>query len=155
KEREILKFRIEKLKVKQIREKYQNYIKELIKDTTKPNCNNIEEMWSTFKHILTEATRRACGTIKNTHNRKQTHWWSEKVKEEVKKKKQKWKKYLNTKRVEDYEEYKRQRKSTKEEIRKAKESTWEEFGNTLEENFKENQKLFYRTLKSCKKEKPP
>ena len=147
KEIKITKYKIEKLKDKQTREKYQNNIKELIKQTPKPNMDDEEDMWKTFKYIITEATRNACGTIRYTNNRKQTHWWNEQVKEEVKKKKQKWKNYLNTKKEEDYEEYRLQRKKTKDVIKKSKESTWKEFGKTLETNFKENQKIFYRTLK--------
>ncbi|GLV36020.1 hypothetical protein CBL_01784 [Carabus blaptoides fortunei] len=38
--------------------------------------------------------------------------------------------------------------------KKAKEKkTWQEFGEKMEENFSENQKLFYRSLKSSKDEK--
>ncbi|GLV46115.1 hypothetical protein CBL_05176 [Carabus blaptoides fortunei] len=145
---ETIKFRVDKLKEKHVREKYQNSIKTLIKYTPKPDMDNVEDIWNTFKRIITEATECACGKTRSTHNRKQTHWWNEKVKVEVKKKKQKWKKYLNTKNAEDYEEYKKQRKTIKE----AKEKTWEEFGEKMEENFRENQKLFYRTLKSSKGE---
>ncbi|GLV41887.1 hypothetical protein CBL_00349 [Carabus blaptoides fortunei] len=53
-----------------------------------------------------------------------------------KKKKQKWNKYLNTKKAEDYQEHKKQREATK-----------------MEENYRKNQKLFYRTLKISKCEK--
>lgn len=149
------KFRINKLQSYEVREEYKNRIKTLISSTRNPDLNNIEDMWTTFKYIITEATKYACGTIRETHNRKQTHWWNAEVKVEVKKKKQKWKKYLNTKNGDDYEDYKRQRKIVKEAIKKSKERTWEEFGNTLEENFKENQKLFYRTLKCCKNRQQP
>lgn len=84
---ETIKFRVDKLKEKHVREKYQNYIKHLIKCTPKPDMDNVEEIWNTFKQIITEATECACGIIRNTHNRKQTHWWNETVEIEIKKKK--------------------------------------------------------------------
>lgn len=148
---QIIRLRIDKLKEMEIRKKYQENVTELIRKTTKPNIDNIEEMWSTFKYIIMEASEQSCGTINNKRNNKQTHWWNEEVKIEIKKKKEKWKKFLSSKKEEDYGDYKKQRKKVKEVIQKAKTESWEEFGNTLEKNFKENQKLFYSTLKNEKK----
>ncbi|GLV46350.1 hypothetical protein CBL_09648 [Carabus blaptoides fortunei] len=68
---------------------------------------------------------------------------SPKSESQGRRKKQKSKKYLQTKEAEDFEEYKKQRKTTEDKIKKCKEKAWEEFGETMEENFKENQKLFY------------
>ena len=46
-----------------------------------------------------------------------------------------------------------QRSKVKHEIRKAKQKSWEEFGEKMETNYYENQKLFYRVVKSMRKEK--
>ena len=38
-------------------------------------------------------------------------------------------------------------------VKDAKSKAWESFGKSLEENYRENQKLFYSTLKQIRKEK--
>ncbi|KAI4457507.1 reverse transcriptase (rna-dependent dna polymerase) [Holotrichia oblita] len=80
-------------------------------------------------------------------------WWSQKVKEEVTKKKRLWEKYLHTKTQECYTNYKLQKKVVKQLVSEEKRKSWEQFGRKLEEDAKANQKLFYRTLRSLRREK--
>lgn len=112
-----------------------------------------EQVWMVVKGIILEAARRACGTSKVRKNQKQTAWWTPQIKEEVKIKKKLWKESLTKKTREAYYNYKKQRKKVKDLVKQEKQKTWEEFGKRMEENSKGNQKLFYKTLKTLRKEK--
>ena len=57
------------------------------------------------------------------------------------------------KKEEDYEEYKEKRNEIKTEVKKAKQESWARFGKKMTGNYRENQKLFYGTLKQMRKKK--
>jgi hypothetical protein len=71
----------------------------------------------------------------------------------IKEKKNKWKKYLSAGTLETFEEYRRQRDIVKKAVQEAKKEMWENFGKIMDENYKENQKLSCKTLKSMRKGK--
>lgn len=114
---------------------------------------NVENLWLAFKTAVTEAARETCGILRATNGRKQTEWWNREVKQEVKLKKERWHTYLNKKDEESYELYKKQRIKVKNMIKEAKEKSWQKFGEKMETSSKENQKLFYRTMKNMRKGK--
>lgn len=80
-------------------------------------------------------------------------WGSDGIKEEISLKKTLRKQYLQRKSAEAYSAYKEQRKKVKEV--KIKRKSWEEFGNKLENNFKENKKLFYQNLRNMRNQEEP
>ena len=82
---------------------------------------------------------------------KRTAWWNNEVKQKVKAEKVAWKKYLASQKSIDLDLYKTKRKEVKEEVRKSKQHQWEKFGEKLEENFRENQKLFWGAVKRCRR----
>lgn len=114
---------------------------------------NLENLWRVFKKIIIETAKERCGILKVGNRRKQTAWWNQDIKLEVKIKKQKWQVYLGAKTKETYDIYKRQRIKVKNMIKEAKENSWKAFGERMETNSKENQKLFYKTLKGMRGEK--
>jgi hypothetical protein len=70
-----------KLQEKEQAEKYKEYVEQ--------EQMGIEEAWQTFKTILQEGARKVCGTVVINKNKKQTAWWNEEIKKEIKKKKTK------------------------------------------------------------------
>lgn len=133
------------------------------KDTTEGKIANIkvewrdwslEKMWQAFREICLTSASETCGKMIINRNRKQTRWWNEEIRNEVRQKKQKWQKYLVSKSRESYHEYKQQRRKVKELIQQAKNRSWEEFGTKMEQDRWGNQKLFYKVLKNARKEKP-
>jgi hypothetical protein len=62
---------------------------------------DVEEFWTLFKHIITEAAAEVCGNTKVGCGIQKTAWWNEEIKTMVKVKKQLWKRYLTMKMVED------------------------------------------------------
>lgn len=140
-----------KLRDSETAEKYSEYVKTEAEKIMKVNSECLEELWESFSNILLNAARKACGVGRVTNRKRQTAWWSEDVKEQVKRKKQAWQKYLNNKTNENHEKYKQQRRNVKEIIREAKQVTWRQFGEKIETDSKSNQKLFYKTIKSLRK----
>lgn len=112
-----------------------------------------ERLWNDFKDVIIESAKKVCGTCKITNNKRQTAWWNEEIRQQVRLKKRKWKFYLKKKTKESYDDYKEQRTLVKNLITTAKEKAWIDFGEKLEQDSKSNQKLFYKALKNLRKEK--
>ena len=106
-----------------------------------------------MKDIIIDTAVEVCGVTKMNNKGKQMVWWTNEIKEQIKRKKREQKKYTANRTVDNYEAYKQQRKIVKELVGKAKESAWKDFGEKLERDRWENQKLFFRVLKSFRKEK--
>lgn len=143
-----------KLRNQEIANKYEQEINRRLKDF-KENANNngVEATWKIFKTIILESAQKVCGTCRYNEANKRTAWWSEEIKKQVKIKKQKWQEYLRKKTQQSYEEYKAQRIEVKNKVIEAKRKKWEEFGDKMETNSKDNQKLFFRVIKSMRGEK--
>lgn len=95
---------------------------------------SLDDLWEKFKSALFNAAKEACGCIMKTNRKKQTHWWNDEIKSEVKEKKKLWKQYFGNAKTEIFNE----NKKVKMLVRKAK---GEEFGNQLEESGKADKKL--------------
>lgn len=118
------------------------------------DIKEIEGKWENFKDNLLNAAMETCGKRKIVNkSMKNTEWWNADIKTKIKEKKYAWERYLNTKKTEDYEEYKVKRIEVKKVIKKAKEESWIKFGEKMTEHFRENQKLFYGTLKQLRKKR--
>ena len=141
-----------KLRDTQIQDKYKEHITREFNKITIEN-KNLEEAWTTFKNIILRATENICGTTRINNNKKQTAWWNQNIRSEISVKKQIWKNYLRDKNTDTYRKYKEQRKKVKQLVLDAKRQSWEEFGNNIEQNYKNNQKLFYKVIKNAKKNK--
>lgn len=139
-----------RLMIREVADKYTKKVEEMIGETRNKKYHNVEEAWETFRNTLISAARETCGTSKINRNKKQTAWWNDNVKREVKLKKEKWKIYLRTGNNTTYQDYKRQRDRVKEIVLEAKRETWEEFGRKMEADFHTNQKLFFKTLKNLR-----
>ncbi|XP_031335863.1 craniofacial development protein 2-like [Photinus pyralis] len=109
---------------------------------------NLEKLWTSFKVVVLDTARKTCGISKMHDGKKKTAWWSEKIKLEVKKK---WQQYIKSRTPDKYEEYKHQRGAVKNLVLQAKKKSWEDFGRKLEENSKGNQKLFFKVIKTLRK----
>lgn len=144
------KIRSYRLRENELKEKYMREVDNKLDTITIEQSENINYRWEHFKKILINVATEICGVIRKGDNRRKTSWWSEHVRREVNEKKKLWKAYIQNKNQQNYEIYKEQRIKVKIMIKEAKQKSWEEFGEKLEENSKENQKLFYKTLKNMR-----
>lgn len=150
----------ERIKVYKLREK-ENQIKfmekveesfaEQVEDLDKEQ--DIEMIWTKWKNTILLAATEVCGTFKPARAKKATHWWTPEIGTLVKEKKKAWKKYLDLGTLEVFEEYRKWRDVVKTAVQAAKKEMWKNFGEKMEENHRENQKLFYKVLKSMRKQK--
>lgn len=142
-----------RLKEEKVATKYEKQINKQLKQKEDIEQKDVQQLWIEMKNIMLQAARSACGINRNNSKKKQTAWWTNEIKEQVKEKKIAWKKYLSSRSNEDYETYKRKRKTVKTMITEAKKQTWVEFGEKMERDSKGNQKLFYKVMKNMRKTK--
>ena len=147
------KLRIEKFREDNTQSNYQNTIKKYLELNINTNNEDLESIWKKYKEIITKSAKEVCGTKVIGGPNKRTAWWNESVKAKIKEKKDAWKKYLSSKCQEDMENYKMKRQAAKEEVLKSKQIQWQKFGETLEQNYNENQKLFWGAIKRCRRGK--
>ena len=142
-----------KLRVDNVKQRYQKYLEREL-DGNQSELEDIETKWTNFKRTILNAATSACGVTRNTNKtNKKTKWWTSDIQQKVKEKKVKWKKYLQTGSEDDYKIYKLARTEVKLIIKKEKGKLWEEFGLRMKNNYSENQKLFYSTLKQLRAKK--
>nr|CAH7747709.1 unnamed protein product [Callosobruchus chinensis] len=145
------KIKTYKLLDKDVAERYKRSVTEQCMQTQeKWREMDVKRLWIVFKNIVISSAENACGVSSMNKSKKQTRWWSDEIKRQVKVKKEKWNAYMDCKTAEKYDEYKKERIKTKEMVTKAKKDSWEEFGRKMEQDSKGNQKLFYRVLKGMK-----
>nr|CAH7736900.1 unnamed protein product [Callosobruchus chinensis] len=145
------KIKTYKLLDKDVAERYKRSVTEQCMQTQeKWREMDVKRLWTVFKNIVISSAENACGVSSMNKSKKQTRWWSDEIKRQVKIKKEKWNAYMDCKTSEKYDEYKKERIKTKEMVIKAKKDSWEEFGRKMEQDSKGNQKLFYRVLKGMK-----
>ena len=114
---------------------------------------NVENRWEKLKLSILKVARKVCGITRLNSSKKQTSWWNDQIKKQIRSKKERWKIYLGNKTDENYNKYKEGRKRVKEQVLAAKGEAWKDFGNKMEDISKGNQKLFYRILKNMRTEK--
>lgn len=143
-----------KLKDRDVADEYKQIIErkleekiDIIKKT------NLDRSWQCYKDVIIQTAVEVCGTYTRNNKNKQTSWWSDEIKGAVKTKKSWWKEYLRSRTESNYNRYKNQRKLVKELVETAKKDSWKKFGEKIEKDSKSNQKLFYRVLKSFRKDK--
>src|SRR3978361_2225696 len=104
----------------------------------------LEDLWKDIRDTVIKVAKKTCGSANIDSTRKQTKWWNEEIRREIKLKKQKWRIYLSNKNSETYHVYKEQRIRGRELVKEAKQRSWTEFGRKMEQDSHGNQKLFYK-----------
>ncbi|KAI4470863.1 hypothetical protein MML48_1g12197 [Holotrichia oblita] len=104
---EHISIRTYKLREKDVALTYRNITEQKLQEA----YDNIEktklnEAWNIFKNITIESAIDVCGIFNRKSQNKQTAWWNDEIKEEVKKKKLQWKIYLNDSTSTQYGKYK-------------------------------------------------
>ena len=145
------KINIKDLKNKEAKEAYQKLIDKKLKKLMPATKEDTESLWSVYKKVITDSANKICNWKVIGGQNKRTAWWNNVVKQKVKEKKDAWKQYLASKDINDLNIYRTKRKEAKDEVIKSKQQQWEQFGEKLEENFRENQKLFWGAIKRCRR----
>jgi len=111
-------------------------------NTTKKNETDIEEEWKNLQNILKLAAYESLGTIKKRNKRKYLKIWDDQIKQLIETKKKSYKKWLNSKKLEDKLDYKRNTALAKREVRRRHRLSWDKFVTNLEhDTYKTQQSL--------------
>ena len=146
KKEETARLNMHKLQDEEVQTKIKYTISEKL-DHIDPTLLNVDEAWDSFKTVLLDTIREACG-IKKTggRNRKATAWWNKEVKDAIKEKKKLYKIWVKTKDEEDYIKYRLARRHSKKVVRTAKEKAWTQYGEKLCETCKTSPREFYKNV---------
>ena len=142
------KLRVHRLENRETRWKFQQELSRKFKEANEKSGDDIEKAWKEFRFAVIEVAQRVVGRSRNKRQRKATAWWSEEVKEAVKRKKELYRKALNEKTQETWETYKKASKEAKRVVREAKERDWIRMSKQLQKNFMENKHAFWKKVKS-------
>lgn len=95
---------------------------------------DIEQSWAILKNFLINAAKYVCGVSKTSNIKKQTCWWSDELKQQVKRRNQhEWFIWEKNKTEDAYKKYSEQRKKVKQLIKAEKEKALERLRKTARE----------------------
>ena len=155
KERRPERINVYKLQETEVQEEIKSILSEKL-DPIDPLPLNVEEAWNTFKEALLVTVKQACGSKKmGGRNRKATAWWNEEVKEAIKEKKKLFKKWVSSKKEEDYIKYRLARRQSKRVVKASKEQSWAQYGQKLSDMCNTSPREFFKSVKSMRARDDP
>ena len=120
-------------------------------NNTKENEIDIENEWKNLQSILKSAANENLGTIKRRNRRKYLKIWDDQIKQLIETKKKSHKKRLNSKKLEDKLEYKRNTALAKREVRRQRLYS-DKFATNLENEIYRTQSKVHKILKQISKD---
>jgi len=129
-------FKVRMLNDESIRWLYTQRVK-LHLNNIKENEIDIEREWKTLQNILKSVTNESLGTTKRPNRRKYLNIWDDQIKQLIETKKKLYRKWLNSKKLEDKLEYKRNTALAKREVRKRQRLSWDKIVTNLEHDTSE------------------
>jgi hypothetical protein len=102
---------------------------------------------------LKSAAYVSLGKIKRRNRRKYLQIWDDQIKQLIEAKKKSYKKWLNSKKLEDKMEYKRNTAIAKREVRRRQRASWDKFVTNLEHNTYRTQPKVYKIVKQISRHK--
>ena len=118
--------RTEKLKVSEVRLRFQGRLQLKMKRSAEVNSGEVEKVWREFKESMMSTVIEVCGTKQCGDRQKRTGWWNEEVRTTVKRKKRVYKRWLQLKTTGAKEEYTEAKNEAKRVVRKAHNKEWSE-----------------------------
>ncbi|XP_076038778.1 uncharacterized protein LOC143023980 [Oratosquilla oratoria] len=117
---------------------------------------DLDEDWKAFHSIVTKIGEEVvqCKTLYGK-KKKQTPWWTEKVKEAIKIKMRKFRKWMRTRQMDDRLEYIKAIKEAERVKNQGKDKTWDKIGKDLAQDLLGTRKLIYKLAKNYRKKSAP
>ena len=145
--------RVERLRNEGCKEEFENGLKEEWMVHKEREVGNVEEEWTAFKNAVNKCAESACGMKRLSKRgiRKDSEWWNEEVERLVRRKRDVYKMWLQSKCRDSYERYKCVRNEVKRAVRRAKKEADVRWGEKLVEDFSSNKRMFWREVKRTRK----
>ncbi|XP_049957800.1 uncharacterized protein LOC126474376 [Schistocerca serialis cubense] len=102
------------------------YQKRLDEKLVETEFDNTEDQYHYIVNKLHEATKEALGETEETRTNHPLYYWNEEIKKEVKLKKEKYLKWLNTRNLQDKIELNAQQAKIRKKVAEAKNKVWEQ-----------------------------
>jgi len=119
---------------------------------TQENERDTEKERANLQNIIKSVANESLGTIKRRNRRKYLKIWDDQIKQLIERKKKSYKKWLDSKKLEDKLEYKRNTTLAKREIRRRQRLSWDRFVTNLEHETYRTQPKVYKILKQISKD---
>ena len=120
-------------------------------NNTKENETDIEKEWKNLQDIIKSAANESLGTIKRRNRRKHLKIWDDQIKQLIESKKKSYK-WLNSKKLEDKLNYKRNTALANREVRRRQRLSWYKSVKNLEHVAYRTQPKLYKILKQISKD---
>ena len=141
------KYKIQLLEEESVRKLYQQRLESKLKGRS----GEINNDWEKLKTAVKKTAFEVLGTQRRRKiNRLKI--WNEELKEEMTKKKASYRKWINTKRIEDHIEYKKCRAIVRKLTRKHKRESWDQFVSRLERDITGAKRYGFKIFKQLKQE---
>ena len=143
------RYKLTKLKDPEQVERLKNAIEEKCQAEDESMEEGADELWKILKNRISEATNEVLGEKKPYQGKKKmTPWWSTEVREAVKYKMKRFRRWMKTRTAEDRMEYVIARNEAERVKKDAKDSCWKQIGEDLENDLHGTKKLLYSLAKS-------
>jgi hypothetical protein len=137
-----LGFKVHLLEQESVRTLYRNRLKGKLT----PLTGEIETDWLKIKEAITKAAEESVG-YKKWKNRKWLRTWNDEIQLAIEEKKASYRKYLQTKTVEQYTEYKKHRAIVRKMTRNQRREDWDKFVKALERDITGTQRMGFKIFK--------
>ena len=145
------RIKLEKLKEPEKAKLYKEKISEVY-PSQQQETRDIEEEWIDMKDKITKIAKEVLETKKISGGRKEkTIWWTDEVRDVVKKKSKSFRRWMRRRTPENRQEYEIARNEAERVKARAKRDSWKKLGKDLEEDQLGTRKLIYSIAKSYKR----
>ncbi|KAL6462549.1 hypothetical protein MHYP_G00289710 [Metynnis hypsauchen] len=125
-------------------------------DRISREAGDIESEWAPFRASIVDAVDRSCGCKVVGACRggnPLTRWWTPRVKEAVKLKKESYRAWLACGTLEAKDGYRRAKRVAASAVAEAKTQVWEEFGEAMEKDYRQAPRRFWQTVRRLRRGK--
>ena len=145
------RIKVERLKEQEIDRQYREKVSEA-RPKEHQETEDIEKEWENMKEKNIQIAKEVIETKRvSGGKKKKTLWWTEEVREAVKKKSVAFRKWMKRRNPESRAEYEAARNEAERVKTRAKREAWERLGNELEDDMQGTKKLVYSIAKSYRR----
>ena len=146
--------RSERLRTKEGEMRFRARLGHLMYNAKHLTGKDVERAWEEFKGSVLGTAEAVCGRRKIRSDIKRIKWWKGDVEDAVRKKKGAYKRWIQVQTSESRDEYLRAKREARDAVRKAKNEEWVKLGESLQNDFSQNQRSFWARVRTSVKGRP-
>lgn len=142
-------FKVHLLEEASIRELYQRRLTQNLLNVN--TSNNIDEEWNNIKTAIIQIASECLGKRKKTKHKRGLRIWNEELQQSIKNKQKAYLRYIQSRKDEDWNNYKTARNATNILRRQAHQESWDTFISRVEDDIHGRQTFAYKIIKHLNK----